>query len=56
MYMAIGSFLVLVYMIINKTHNGVEYTWEEYSLMFLGTAGSNGVAAWIIYVKQKYAK
>lgn len=56
MFMAIGSFLVLVYMIVNKTHGGVMYSWQEYSLMFLGTAGSNGVAAWIIYLKQKNEK
>lgn len=56
MWMSIGSFIVLVYMIVNYTHNGVMYSWEQYSLMFFGTAGSNGIAAWIIYLKQKNAK
>lgn len=56
MYMSIGSFLTLVYMIVNKTHFEVVYTWEEYLLIFLGTAGSNGVAALMIYMKQKNAK
>ncbi|HOY49470.1 MAG TPA: hypothetical protein PLJ60_18295 [Chryseolinea sp.] len=53
LYMALGSYLMLIYMIVIKTLYQVQYSWEEYMLMFFGTAGSNGVAAFIIYIKQK---
>jgi hypothetical protein len=53
MVIALGSFYVLVYMIINKTLGGVIYSWEEYTLVFLSTAGSNGVTAWVMYLKDK---
>lgn len=56
MYMSIGCYLLFVFMIVNKTVFGIAYTWEEYTLSFLGTAGSNGVSAWIIYVKNKFKK
>jgi hypothetical protein len=53
MYVAVGSWLMFVFMILMKTLFAVHYNWEEYSLMFLGTAGSNGVSAWLIYLKSK---
>lgn len=56
MFLAIGSFFLLAYMIINKTLYNVDYSTEEYLFVFTGTLGSNTASVVITYLKQKYAK
>lgn len=53
MWIAVGSYLLIVYMIVNYTHYGVNYSWQQYSLVFVFTTGSNGINAWTIYIRQK---
>lgn len=48
-----ASFAVFVFMVIMKTISGIEYSWELYALSFFGTLGSNGLAAFLIYIKKK---
>lgn len=48
-----GSFIIFVFMVIMKTVADINYSWELYVLSFMGTAGSNGLAAFLIYNKNK---
>jgi hypothetical protein len=56
MFMALGCFFTMIYMIVMKTLYGVHYEVFEYAMVFSGTLGSNTASAFIIWVKQKYAK
>jgi hypothetical protein len=56
MFMALGCFFTMCYMIVMKTLYGVHYEIFEYAMVFSGTLGSNTASAFIIWVKQKYAK
>jgi hypothetical protein len=56
MFMALGCFFTMAYMIVMKTIYGVQYEVFEYAMVFSGTLGSNTASAFIIWVKQKYAK
>jgi hypothetical protein len=56
MFMALGCFFIMCYMIVMKTLYGVNYQVFEYAMVFSGTLGSNTASAFIIWVKQKYAK
>lgn len=56
MFMALGCFFTMVYMILDKSINGVQYEVYEYAMVFSGTLGSNTASAFIIWVKQKYSK
>jgi hypothetical protein len=56
MFMALGCFFTMVYMIVMRTLYGIHYEVYEYAMVFSGTLGSNTASAFIIWVKQKYAK
>jgi len=56
MFMALGCFFTMAYMIVMKTIYGVQYELFEYAMVFSGTLGSNTASAFIIWVKQKYHK
>jgi len=56
MFMALGCFFTMIYMVVMKTLYGVQYEVFEYAMVFSGTLGSNTASAFIIWVKQKYAK
>lgn len=51
-----GFFFAIMFMILMKTFFNTEYPWELYILVFTGTLGSNGVGAFLIYIKSKHAK
>lgn len=56
MFMALGCFFTMIYMVVMKTLYGIQYEVFEYAMVFSGTLGSNTASAFIIWVKQKYAK
>lgn len=45
--------ICIVFMILMKTLYNTDYSWELYLLVFAGTLGSNGVGAFLIYMKTK---
>lgn len=51
-----GFFSSIIFMILMKTLFGIEYSWELYLLVFIGTLGSNGLGAFLIYIKSKHEK
>lgn len=51
-----GFFSAIIFMILMKTLFDIEYSWELYVLVFLGTLGSNGLGAFLIYIKAKHEK
>jgi hypothetical protein len=55
MFMALGCFFTMVYMILMKTLAGVHYEVVEYAMVFSGTLGSNTASVFIIWAKQKYS-
>lgn len=55
MFMALGCFFTMIYMIVMKTLYAVHYEVFEYAMVFSGTLGSNTASAFIIWVKQKYS-
>lgn len=55
MYMALGCFFLMVYMILDKSIHSTRYEIYEYLMVFSGTMGSNGASAFIIWAKQKYS-
>jgi len=42
-----------MFMVLMKTLFQVDYPWELYVLVFSGTLGSNGIGAFLIYIKSK---
>jgi hypothetical protein len=51
-----GFFATIIFMVLMKTLFTIEYPWELYVLTFLGTLGSNGIGAFLIYIKSKHEK
>lgn len=51
-----GFFAAIMFMILMKTIFNIEYHWELYLLVFTGTLGSNGVGAFLIYLKARHGK
>ena len=49
-----GFFFAIMFMITMKTFFNIDYPWELYILVFTGTLGSNGVGAFLIYLKHKH--
>jgi hypothetical protein len=48
-----GFFIAIMFMILMQTIFATAYPWELYILVFTGTLGSNGVGAFLIYLKSK---
>ena len=51
-----GFFICIIFMILMKSLFDVNYPWELYMIVFAGTLGSNGVGAFLIYIKSKNVK
>ena len=51
-----GFFSAIIFMILMKTLFAIDYSWELYLLVFSGTLGSNGIGAFLIYIKSKHEK
>ena len=49
-----GFFATIIFMVLMKTLFTIDYPWELYVLTFIGTLGSNGIGAFLIYVKSKH--
>jgi hypothetical protein len=55
MFMALGCFFIMIYMIVMKTLVATQYEVFEYAMVFSGTLGSNTASAFIVWAKQKYS-
>jgi len=48
-----GFNIAIMFMILMQTISDASYPWELYVLVFTGTMGSNGVGAFLLYLKSK---
>jgi hypothetical protein len=51
-----GFFFAIMFMILMLSFYNIQYPWELYVIVFCGTLGSNGIGAFLIYIKSKNEK